>query len=155
MARAVAIALRCPLVSRDEINEGMRLTSPRHPDGGQDDLALRTFATFFDVIRLLLTSGVTLVAEAAFQDQRWRIGLEPLLPLASMKVIKCTVDPEVAIERVIRRRMQQGDPRPPTVRPFQPLTLEVPSLNVATTDGYDPGLDSIVEFITAQPFTGR
>ena len=148
LARALAVALSCPLVSRDEINEGMHRTLTHQPDpGGRNDVALRTFEAFFCVIEILLTSGVTFVAEAAFQDRRWRIGLEPLLPLASMKIVQCTIDPDLAYQRVARRRLQQHDPRPPTIRSFQPLSLVVPSLDVATTDGYDPDLDKIIDFI--------
>ena len=40
-----------------------------------DPLTQRTFPLFFDVLRLLLEGGVTVVAEAAFQDRLWREGL--------------------------------------------------------------------------------
>ncbi|GAA2706369.1 hypothetical protein ACFY2R_27710 [Micromonospora olivasterospora] len=39
-----------------------------------DELTLRTLPTFFTVLQLLLTAGVTTVAEAAFQDRLWRPG---------------------------------------------------------------------------------
>lgn len=165
LARRLATALSCPLISRDEINAGIFHTFGHDPVGASKDrVAQSAFDVFFEVIQLLVRSDVTLVAEAAFQDQRWRIGLEPLVPMADMRVIHCTVGPEVADQRVVRRRLEEEarrttrraaavrptDPRAPAVRPFEALSLAVPSLSVATTDGYDPPLDEIVAFISSR-----
>jgi predicted kinase len=165
LARMLANALSCPLISRDEINEGILQTfSHVNEVANKDRVAKSTFDAFFRVIELLVCSDVTLVAEAAFQDQRWRIGLEPLVPKADIKVIHCTVGPEVAHQRIIRRRHEQKDVLRSTrasstraadaptsaVLPFEPLALPVPSLCVATTDGYDPPLDEIVAFLTSR-----
>jgi hypothetical protein len=57
-------------VCRDELKEGMV-----HAHGGVfeaaagDPLTQRRLPPFFDVLRLLLTAEVTVVAEAAFQDR--------------------------------------------------------------------------------------
>jgi predicted kinase len=166
LARALAETLSCPLVSRDEINEGIVHTFDHHRElSSKDHIAKSAFDTFFGVIELLVSSNVMLVAEAAFQDQRWRIGLEPLVPMANMKVIHCTVHPEIAQQRVVRRRLEvQERRRPtraraetratdahlPTARPFEAISLPIPALHVATTDGYDPGLEEIVAFITSR-----
>jgi len=165
LARRLAAALSCPLISRDEINEGILHTFDHDPvRAGKDRVAHSTFDAFFRVIELLVSSDVTLVAEAAFQDQRWRIGLEPLVPMADMKVIHCTVGPELADQRVVRRRVEEEARRStrgaadvratglraPVVSSFEPLSLPVPSLRVATTDGYDPPLYEIVAFIASR-----
>lgn len=163
LARILARTLSCPLISRDEIKEGIFHTFDQDPKlASKDYVAKSTFEMFFRVIELFLSSSVTLVAEAAFQDQRWRIGLEPLVPMADMKVVYCTVCPQVALQRVVRRRLEQHDIRQaprasadvrivdahsPTILPFEPLSLPLPSLRVTTTDGYDPRLEEIVEFI--------
>jgi predicted kinase len=159
LARTLAKALSCPLISRDEINEGILHTVNHDPElATKDRVAKLAFDAYFRVLELLVSSGVTLVAEAAFQDRLWRIGLEPLVPMADIKVIHCTLDPGLAHQRVVRRRLAQqdvrrsgraDDVRPPAVRPFEPLSLPVPSVRVATTDGYDPRLDEIVAFITS------
>src|SRR5918992_3313752 len=79
VAHELARSIPCPAVCRDEIKEGMV-----HAEGGDfqpapgDPLTRRTFATFFDVLRLLLDADVSVVAEAAFQDRLSRHGLEPL-----------------------------------------------------------------------------
>ncbi|MGH4006719.1 MAG: AAA family ATPase [Pseudonocardiaceae bacterium] len=163
LARGLADALSCPMVSRDEINEGIFRTLGRGPEpADKDQVAKLTFDAFFRVLTLLVSYDVTFVAEAAFQDLRWRIGLEPLLPMADVKVIHCTIDPEFARERVIRRRLERRDARRreqapagtqtvepglATVRPFEPLSLPVPSLTVSTIDGYDPRLEEITAFV--------
>lgn len=171
LARRLADALACPLVSRDEINEGMFRTFCHDPElATKDQVAKRTFDAFFRVLALLASSGVTFVAEAAFQDRLWRIGLEPLLPIAEMKVIHCTVDPGLVHQRLLRRRLErQGgcqsgrapagtqavEPRPKAVRSFEPLSLPVPSLGVVTNDGYDPGLEGILDFVASRSMADR
>jgi predicted kinase len=59
-----------PAISRDEIKQGMAHATPGFTG---DELTRRTFPVFFAVLDLLLRSGVTTVAEAAFQDhlRRW------------------------------------------------------------------------------------
>jgi len=104
LAHALATAIPCPAVSRDEIKEGMV-----HAHGGDfepargDSLTQRTFPLFFDVLRLLLEGGVSVVAEAAFQDRLWRTGLQPLAGLARVRIVHCEVDAILAHERVASR----------------------------------------------------
>ena len=66
------------------------------------------FPVFFAVLDLLLRSGVTTVAEAAFQDHVWRPELDKLRNLAEIRVVHCTVDAGVAFDRITRR--EQDDP---------------------------------------------
>lgn len=165
LARALAKSLSCPLISRDEIYEGLLHTFVNRPEpADKDKLTKSAFDTFFRVTEFLLSSGVTFVAEAAFQNERWRMGLEPLVPSADMKLIHCTVSPELARQRVIHRRLEQQSVPEPTIAPaepaagagptvirtFEPLSLPIPSLRVDTTDGYAPQLDEIVAFVLSQ-----
>jgi predicted kinase len=174
LAHALATAIPCPAVSRDEIKEGMV-----HADGGDfepapgDPLTRRTFPLFFEVLRLLLEGGVSVVAEAAFQDRLWRTGLEPLAGLARLRIVHCDVDDVLAHERVARRSdAPLGDPRhgaATTGRPahadaslpreleewrrrfvsFDRVSIDAPSIVVDTTDGYVPGLARLVDFVNA------
>jgi predicted kinase len=59
--------------------------------------------TTLGVLELLLTAGVTTVAEAAFQDHVWRPRLEPLRRLARIRIVHCMVAGDVAFERSLRR----------------------------------------------------
>jgi predicted kinase len=154
LAHALAGAIGCPAICRDEIKEGM---VHAHGDGFRaapgDPLTMRTFPLFFRAVGLLLEGGVTVVAEAAFQDRLWRAGLEPLLPLARLRIVRCHVSDEVARRRILDRahdatRAAHADADPDIVAPssFVELSLPAPSLAVDTTDGYVPALEEIARF---------
>ncbi|MEV6374821.1 ATP-binding protein [Micromonospora musae] len=114
------------------------------------------------MLQLLLTAGVTTVAEAAFQDRLWRPGLQPLFGTADIRVVHCRVTAQTAFDRVRRRQdenairrahadMYLGDHQTHAVghHGFQSVRLDVPEIEVDTSDGYSPGLDEIVAFVNA------
>ena len=104
LAHALAHAIPCPAICRDEIKEGMaHVHGPDFQGGHGDPLTQRTFPLFFDVLTMLVGAGVTVVAEAAFQDERWRTGLEPLVALAELRIIRCTVAPAAAFAHATGR----------------------------------------------------
>ncbi len=170
LARAPAAAVGCPAVCRDEIKEGMVHATPGFVAAQGDQLTNRTFPVFFQILELLLQAGVTTVAEAAFQDHVWRPRLEPLASLAAIRIVHCTVPPEVAFRRTQQRardnplRRAHADPGPndqasyhAAHRAFARPALDTPSLEVDTTDGYRPPLDQILAFVNrpAGPLTER
>jgi predicted kinase len=158
LAHEIARAVGCPAICRDEIKEGMVHAIPGFTAAPGDELTMRTLPVFFGVVELLLTAGVTTVAEAAFQDHLWRPRLTPFLALARVRVVQCVTDPELAARRVLRRRAQDptrrahADPGPDVaayarqLAGFDRLRLDVPSLDVDTTSGYRPGLAEVVAF---------
>jgi predicted kinase len=162
LAHAVASAVGCPAICRDEIKEGMVHAAPGFDPRPGDELTRRTFPVFFAVLDVLLKAGVTTVAEAAFQDHVWRPRLEPLLGLARLRILQCTVDDDLASRRIAQRardnplRRAHADS---TVlagqgrRAFVRLSMDVPSLDVDTTDGYRPGLEQIMAFVN-EPRSG-
>ena len=77
-------------------------TTPGFVGGPGDELTARTLPVFFAVLELLLTADVTTVAEAAFQDKVWRPRLEPLRPLAQIRIVQCVTSADVALERPLR-----------------------------------------------------
>jgi predicted kinase len=109
LAHRLARALGCPAICRDEIKEGMVHAAGRFTAGPGDELTRRALPVFFGVLELLVRAGVTTVAEAAFQD-----------PLR-----RAHPDPEPGDAAVQGRRH----------RAFDRLALEVPSIEVDTTDG--------------------
>ena len=160
LANQIAAALGCPAISRDEIKQGMAHATPGFVAGPGDELTRRTLPVFFAVLDLLLSSGVTTVAEAAFQDHVWRPRLEPLGRLARIRVVHCTVRADLAFERARKRarddplRRVHADPGPGDAaahaaahRAFRRVSIDVPWLEVDTTDGYRPSFGRILSFI--------
>jgi predicted kinase len=162
LAHAIASAVGCPAICRDEIKEGMVHATWGPAAAGfvatpGDELTVRTLPVFFGVLEVLLKGGVTTVAEAAFQDHVWRPRLEPLLDLAQLRIVHCIVDAGLASRRVRQRaqanplRRAHADPgsEDPDRPAFIRIALDAPSLEVDTTDGYWPGLDQIVAFVNS------
>ena len=155
LAHRLAEAIGCPAVCRDEIKEGMV-----HAHGGWfeaalgDPLTQRTYPLFFDVLRVLLEGGVSVVAEAAFQDRLWREGLEPLAGLAELRIVQCVTDSALAAERDDARGTRRAHADLPDVEEwkrhyeaFERVSLPVPAIEVDTSDGYEPGLAEIAAFV--------
>src|SRR5262245_14740356 len=122
-----------------------------------DPLTVRTLPVFFDVVHTLVSGGVTVVAEAAFQDQVWAPNLEPFSDLAHLCVVQCHTDPAVARQRVQRRASRAAHADASVLDDatyfdeFVRLAADVPSIDVDTTDGYEPPIDTLVAFIESQP----
>ena len=153
LARELARALPCPVLSRDELREGMVASNPGVVAAPDDALALATYHLFFDAIALLLTGGVTVVAEAGFQHALWAPKLAALPGQAELRVIRCVLSAEVARQRGLARlRTDPARAAHPDAewfgvpRAFTALDLPVPTLDVSTADGWDPPLDRIVSF---------
>lgn len=163
LAHALADTLGWPAVCRDEIKERMAAAGA-DPADLSEDLNLTTLKVFFQTLTEQVRAGTSLVAEAAFQDRLWRPGLEPLMELADLRVVRCVVDPELARARITHRATTQpsrsvhGDvaylrsiaegQRP--IESWVPIALDVPSLIVDTTEGWKPSLARIAEFAGTQ-----
>lgn len=166
LAHALAQALHCPAICRDEIKEGLVLGAEPESFAPQrgDAANHRATAAFFDVVELMLQRGVTLVAEAAFQHHRWAPRLTAFGELADVRIINCVADDAVArlrrrqrwIDEPWRRRFH-ADPDPErmaemdtrAVDPpgeYRPIGLDLATLVVDTSDGYRPEFDEIESF---------
>jgi predicted kinase len=144
----------CPALCRDEVKEGLVSTAGDASEVG-DNLQRRATDAFFDALALLLGRGVTVVAEAAFQDRVWAPRLEPLRAIARVRLVLCEVDPELARARRIARGLEdpararihpEGAERDRAAGSYDPPRLDVPTLRVDTSDGYRPDFDTIVGF---------
>ncbi|MFF4392835.1 ATP-binding protein [Streptomyces sp. NPDC001552] len=133
------------------------------PDG-DDPLNIPDMRAFFNTLSVLLEAGVTVVAEAAYQDRRWRPGLEPLTKIADLRIIRCTTSTPTIIERIAehadsdRHRTAHGDRQLLTdidagaysPEEFVDISLDAPTLLVDASDGYWPGTAEIGAFNRAR-----
>jgi predicted kinase len=155
LAHALARSIGCPAICRDEIKEGMVHATGNYAPDRSDELNLRTLPVFFQTLELLVRAGVTVVAEAAFQDRLWRPSLTPLQAHARLRVVHCVTDPALTTARIHQRRRADplrrahSDPGhpPPTPAAFRRIALDAPSLEVDTTSGYRPDLTAIIAFL--------
>jgi predicted kinase len=155
LAQMIARRIHCPLISRDAIKEGMVNTmGDRGAPGGT--LADDTVATFFAVISLLLERRVTLVADAFFPQELWKIHIDELRRLATVRLVFCDVDADTANLRMIQRRKEDvqwdafhnqpvDQKTMPTTR-YEPPDLGIPRLIVDCYGAYSPSIESIVQF---------
>ncbi|MCC3767726.1 AAA family ATPase [Streptomyces sp. UNOC14_S4] len=163
LAHALAQELGCPAIIRDEIKQGMVMSSPGYRSGGEDPLNYPTLEAFFGVLKVLIQAGVTVVAEAAYQDRLWRPNLESLTGLARIRVIRCVTPAAVAHDRIAHRARENAHRAAHadhdlleaitagkhSLDAFVPISLDVPTLAVDTSHGYSPGIQDIASFVRA------
>ena len=162
LAHALADRIGVPAIIRDEIKQGMVLaTGPR--DSGHEDLNVPVLHAFFDTLTVLARAGVSVVAEAAFQDKLWRPNLLRVAVFAEIRIIHCTAPQQVLHDRITDRAERDAHRRAHndagllaeiaagtrTAESFVPVSMDVAQMTVDTTDGYEPGLDPIARFVTA------
>ncbi|MDB5324600.1 MAG: ATP-binding protein [Phycisphaerales bacterium] len=165
LAHALAKAIGCPAICRDEIKEGLVNTTGDAGAAGSDDahcIAMSVYETFFETIALLLSRRITLVAEAAFQHKLWAPKLMPLRAIADVRIVICSIDPALARQRHIARDLASParlrvhlDPivqaalegRELPLMPYDAPHLEVPTLAVDTTENYRPSIADIAAFV--------
>lgn len=111
------------------------------------------FNTFFDAIEFFAERGVSVVAEAAFQGPKWEPRLAKLVKIADVRVITCEVPVDVARDRVVEREAKAGRDTPDlgpnswVVRPYESLAFAgAETISVATSNGYEPPLDIVLNF---------
>lgn len=162
LAHLLAKEIHCPAFCRDEFKEGFVNTVNSSHHALDDEVNRGIYETFFRAVELVVTSGISLVAEAAYQHKNWAPKLEPLRALTKMSVVICSVDPLIARARFIERASEDptrerfhGD-RPVhaakegiqlPIAEYDPPKLSVPTLCVDTTDGYRPGMKEVVSFV--------
>jgi len=160
LAHALARAIPCPAICRDEFKEGYVNTLGEFATQTQDPNR-HVYEVFFETISLLLNRHITLIAEAAFQHKLWAPKLEPLQNIARLRIILCNIDPKLARARHIARgladpnRERFHDDRPVQaaregrelpIEIYDPPRLNVPILAVDTSDGYQPAFETIASF---------
>jgi adenylate kinase family enzyme len=156
LAHIIAKESRCPLISRDEIKEGYINTIKTEHNKISKEGNINVFNTFFNVIEQLLDSNITIIAEAAFQHKLWIQKYDVLKQKSDIKVITCKIDPKLAYKRYLERKNQDplreyyhGDPELSIENNdiYEYINLPEPTLEVETTDSYNPDISKIKSFI--------
>jgi predicted kinase len=102
LAHAIGSRLPCPVVSLDEIKEGLvHAGGGGTPDWGAP-VAYETFALFYRVVGELVRSGCSVVAEATYRKDLSQEVTE-LLAEADGCIVHCQVDRDEAMQRFIKR----------------------------------------------------
>lgn len=160
LAHILADRIHCPLLSRDELKEGY-VNTLRLSHSQLDNLAdLHVYHTFFEAIDLLISKGISIIAEAAFQDKLWRPKLLNLSGRAEIKIIICRSNPDVVKSRFADRFSNNPDREKyhgdrsislskfkSLTENYQPVNIDVPTLQIDTTNGYSPDTEEIINFI--------
>ena len=156
LAHIIAREIRCPLISRDEIKEGYVNTIKIEHNKISKEGNTIVYNTFFTIIEQLLVNNITIAVEAAFQHKLWIQKYDILKQKSKIKVIICIIDPKLAYTRYLERKNQDplrayfhGDPAIPIENNdiYECIKIPEPTLEVETTDGYDPDLSKIKAFI--------
>lgn len=162
-SRELGKQLFLPVISRDEIKEGYVHTFGKRHSELPEDTNKTVNEIFFGTIGRLLSSNVSLIAEAAFQHKLWAPQLEQLKGKARMFLLICKVsDDRVALERFVNRGLDNplreyfhGDKGVDLARkgvklevsPYDEPRLDVPTFHIDTTSDYDPSIDELKSMI--------
>jgi len=161
-ARALGDEIFMPVIGRDQIKEGYVHTfGKKHTELGVEANKAAS-DIFFDTLRVLIESNVSLIAEAAFQHKIWSFMLEPFLDKARIYLLICRVDAKTAQDRYIRRGLENrsreyfhGDTGVDmarkgmelTVSPYEEPRIDVPTFFVETSGTYAPPIQELGHMI--------
>ena len=152
LAVLLSARLNWPLVSRDLVRGGAAWTACEVEHEPAGELSRQTVATFFQLIRVHLDAGISLVADSVFRRGVSERDLAPMLDAADFRWVHCRVSRDLAIERCRQRpgidiaAMLEERDEGRWERVEHPLDLPMAVLEVDTSDGYEPGLPAIVDF---------
>ena len=147
-----------PIISRDELKEGYLNTFQKSHSELPDDTNKVVSAIFFNAIRYLLGSQVSIIAEAAFQHQVWAPQLNAIKEKAKIFLLICTVEDEIAVGRFIKRALANpmreyfhGDQGVDVAKndfglivdPYDEPRLDLPTFHIDTTNGYNPSINEL------------
>ncbi len=160
LAHSLGPVLQFPVVSRDEIKEGLVNGGSEGVPTWGAPIAQEAFALFYRVVAEYVRSECSVIAEAAFHTD---FGYEPaeLLRQADGCIVHCCIDRATARQRFIDRATtdplrRQSHPDWEIVEAmdtgmfdwdkYEPMNLGIPILRVDTTVGYTPPFDELEVF---------
>jgi len=162
LAHILAEKINCPLLSRDEIKEGYINTLSLAHSQLDKSTDLHVYDTFFEAIDLLISKRISVIAEAAFQDKLWKPKLLNLSDGTEIKIIICKTNPDLIKSRFTNRFSNNPDREKyhgdqsismlaeqfnSLTENYKPINIDAPTLEVDSTENYNPDIEAIVNFI--------
>ncbi len=151
-----------PVISRDQIKEGyVRTFGKSHAELPEESNLIAT-NIFFDALKGLTDSGVSVIAEAAFQHKIWAPRLAYFTDRVQIYLLICQVPENVALDRFIQRGLDNpsreyfhGDRGvemarqgiAPSISPYDEPRLDVPTFHIDTLGEYHPSVQELREMI--------
>lgn len=164
LGRTISARLGLPFLSKDELKEaiGDELGAPGDVSASQR-LGLAAYRILYLLTARILESGGGAVIESNFRRGVSEPELRPIVELADARLVHCSAA-ATTVQARYAQRYERGDRHPVHLDAqradaladdlasgrFEPLDLDVPVLAVATNDGYEPGLERVLEFLTAE-----
>jgi len=163
LADRLSDTLQLPLIHRDPITEALAdILRPSARDD-MEPITQASFRAFYTLIAGHLARGSGVVCETNFHSGVAEADLRPIIAHARAILIRCQVDRELSIRRFIDRfergerhwcyfdeeriaEIHAGRGQEPWDR-AEPLELDVPTLTVDTTNGFDPSLEDLAHLV--------
>jgi len=168
LAKKLSERLWLPVISRDAIKQGYVHTCGARHDQLAPDSNRLVSDLFFDIVNKYLAGNISVIVEAAFQHKVWESRMPHLVKLSSPWMILCSADDAVTTQRYLQRGLENqewelyhgegrvshyrktGEVLPP--EPYEAPTLDVPTIEVSTDEGYVPSIDEIVKQISSRGY---
>jgi predicted kinase len=163
LAEALGEGLGWPLFTKDSFKELLYDAGSYDEESFDEEASETVGAQAIALLRVtataLVRAGLHVILEANFRASLAARDFAPFLAAAEVRQVYCTLEIEDVLERY-QTRLDRGERHPVHVdstddaeletelrtKDYDPLPLDIPTLIVDTSDGFDPPLADIIAF---------